>query len=425
MISLPKLITTDAEAPASGLMAGKADTSAQDFLSLLSGAMAGTTAQGEGDTLTLADLQAAGGKLTKGLLAKDADVAQPRSVAAQLADILGRQSAKAEVKADLKADAQAEETAQDQALNPLLTTGLKNDTLAILSKAGKADDDESTTLNEEELAGLNALMAMLPHQQNAIVAPTTNTAVTASATQGINLTPTVKGADAALTSSDVKGDKGQSATAAKGEQTALNSQLQSADNGQQTAVQPSASAVKADEHAALQAINTTVSAAPAVSTAAPAQASVPVAAPVISAPLGSHEWQQTISQNITMFTRQGKQSAELRLHPEDLGQVQISLKIDDNQAQLQMVSPHSHVRAALEAALPVLRTNLAESGIELSQSSISSESFAGQQQSSSQQQQASRSGGREIFGADDDESIAVPASLQSASRGNNAVDIFA
>ncbi|WP_318392094.1 flagellar hook length control protein FliK [Enterobacter sp.] len=421
MISLPKLITTDAEAPASGLMAGKADTSAQDFLSLLSGAMAGTTAQGEGETLTLADLQAAGGKLTKGLLAKDADVAQPRSVAAQLADILGRQSAKA----DLKADAQAEETAQDQALNPLLTTGLKNDTLAILSKAAKADDDESTTLNEEELAGLNALMAMLPHQQNAIVAPTTSTAVTASATQGINLTPTVKGADAALTSSDVKGDKGQSATAAKGEQTALNSQLQSADNGQQTAVQPSASAVKADEHAALQAINTTVSAAPAVSTAAPAQASAPVAAPVISAPLGSHEWQQTISQNITMFTRQGKQSAELRLHPEDLGQVQISLKIDDNQAQLQMVSPHSHVRAALEAALPVLRTNLAESGIELSQSSISSESFAGQQQSSSQQQQASRSGGREIFGADDDESIAVPASLQSASRGNNAVDIFA
>jgi flagellar hook-length control protein FliK len=33
--------------------------------------------------------------------------------------------------------------------------------------------------------------------------------------------------------------------------------------------------------------------------------------------------------------------------------VQISLKLDDNQAQLQMVSAHSHVRAALEAALPV------------------------------------------------------------------------
>lgn len=45
--------------------------------------------------------------------------------------------------------------------------------------------------------------------------------------------------------------------------------------------------------------------------------------------------------------------------------MQISLKVDDNQAQIQMVSPHQHVRAALEAALPVLRTQLAESGIQL------------------------------------------------------------
>lgn len=89
-----------------------------------------------------------------------------------------------------------------------------------------------------------------------------------------------------------------------------------------------------------------------------------VAAPVLSAPL-VHEWQQSLSQHISLFTRQGQQSAELRLHPQDLGEVQISLKVDDNQAQIQMVSPHQHVRAALEAALPVLRTQLAESGIQL------------------------------------------------------------
>ncbi len=59
----------------------------------------------------------------------------------------------------------------------------------------------------------------------------------------------------------------------------------------------------------------------------------------------SHEWQQTFSQQVMLFTRQGQQSAQLRLHPEELGQVHISLKLDDNQAQLQMVSPHSHVRA--------------------------------------------------------------------------------
>ena len=146
---------------------------------------------------------------------------------------------------------------------------------------------------------------------------------------------------------------------------------------------------------------------------------------MLSAPLGSHEWQQSLSQHVTLFTRQGQQSAELRLHPEELGQIQISLKMDDNQAQLQMVSAHSHVRAALEAALPVLRTQLAENGIQLGQSSISSESFAGQQQSSSQQQHASRTQGQEAFAAEDDIALTTPGSLQAAARGDGAVDIFA
>jgi len=89
-----------------------------------------------------------------------------------------------------------------------------------------------------------------------------------------------------------------------------------------------------------------------------------------------------------------------------------------------MVSPPSHVRQALEAALPTLRTSLAENGIQLGQSSISSESFAGQQQSFSQQQ-SSRTGGGSNLAAEEDEPLIVPASLQSAARGNSAVDIFA
>jgi Flagellar hook-length control protein len=84
-----------------------------------------------------------------------------------------------------------------------------------------------------------------------------------------------------------------------------------------------------------------------------------------------------------------------------------------------------HVRAALEAALPTLRTSLAENGIQLSQSSVSSESFSGQQQSSSQQQQASRSGQNGGFNEESDELLPTPVSLQSAARGNSAVDIFA
>lgn len=150
-----------------------------------------------------------------------------------------------------------------------------------------------------------------------------------------------------------------------------------------------------------------------------------VAAPVLSAPLGSHEWQQSLSQHISLFTRQGQQSAELRLHPQDLGEVQISLKVDDNQAQIQMISPHQHVRAALEAALPVLRTQLAESGIQLGQSNISGESFSGQQQAASQQQQSQRTANHEPLAGEDDDTLPVPVSLQGRVTGNSGVDIFA
>ncbi|HCN6449606.1 TPA: flagellar hook length control protein FliK, partial [Escherichia coli] len=150
-----------------------------------------------------------------------------------------------------------------------------------------------------------------------------------------------------------------------------------------------------------------------------------VAAPVLSAPLGSHEWQQSLSQHISLFTRQGQQSAELRLHPQDLGEVQISLKVDDNQAQIQMVSPHQHVRAALEAALPVLRTQLAESGIQLGQSNISGESFSGQQQAASQQQQSQRTVNHKPLAGEEDDTLPVPVSLQGRVTGNSGVDIFA
>lgn len=420
MISLPKLVMTDAETPTSGLLTGKADTAAQDFMALLTGAISGTAVEGEGDALSLADLQAAGAKLPKGMLTKDTGDADLRAPAVKLADILARQT--------VQEDVLAEDALQTQGVTPLLTSGLKAEGLALLNKSVKADDKETANLSEEEIASLSAFLAMLPHQQNAQAAAPVTSGTAASA--AINTTTPGRTLNLAATNAPDSGLTDTADAAAgqlthKGPNSALNDQLQSADSAQQAAAPVTANAAKADAQAAVHAVNTTVSAAPAVSTAAPAVASQPVAAPVISAPLGSSEWQQTISQNITLFTRQGKQSAELRLHPEDLGQVQISLKLDDNQAQLQMVSPHSHVRAALEAALPTLRTSLAESGIQLGQSSISSESFAGQQQSSSSQQQASRSGGRDNFGAEDDESLVVPASLQSAARGTGSVDIFA
>ena len=173
------------------------------------------------------------------------------------------------------------------------------------------------------------------------------------------------------------------------------------------------------------------SAAPLTMQTASATTSTP-STPMLNAQLGSDEWQQALSQQIVMFTRNGQQNAELRLHPADLGAIQISLKLDNDQAQINMASSHSHVRAALEAALPQLRNALAESGINLGQSQVSSDSFAQSQgfQQQQQQQEARRDGQHGTFSlSQDDDSeitpIAVPAALQARILGTGAVDTFA
>jgi len=120
----------------------------------------------------------------------------------------------------------------------------------------------------------------------------------------------------------------------------------------------------------------------------PAHVSTPVSQPVtvvpgdkvvtgaLQAEVGTPAWQQSLGQQIAVFTRDGVHHAELRLHPEDLGSLQISLRLNNDQAQLHFVTADHQVRAALESAMPHLRTQLQESGIQLGQSSVGAESFS-------------------------------------------------
>lgn len=293
-------------------------------------------------------------------------------------------------------------TTDTQTLLSQLASHLKSD---VQSTKPQENSDDDETVSDASLAGMSALMAMLPTVQPA--QPTTVTA-------GTDM-PTLNGV------SERGGDKSFAQHAA-GNDIALplaNSELPAA---AQSAPQLAPIALKAEADSTPTAAAPTATFSGLVSVAAQTTPALP--APTVQAPLGSPDWQQSVSQHITLFTRQGQQTAELRLHPEDLGQVHISLKLDDNQAQIQMVSPHSHVRAALEAALPVLRAQLADNGIQLGQSNISSESFAGQQQQqhASGQQSAWRGA---ASGDDEDDTLIAPAALQSTARGDGRVDIFA
>lgn len=411
MITLQQLLMSDSDL-SGGTQTGKGTDGAQDFLSMLAGALSDATGKGKDAPLTLADLKAAGSKLSK--VAQDAK--GDTTLQAKIADLLSRQPA-------LNGDETSPVTSLDTLVSGLVPLS-KGDALKTLNAANGKDDGKSE-LSEEELAGLSALMAMLPHQQQTTASRVAgNESVSATSTLNSTTFSQNGAGQPSLNAPPGSHDKAQSSTPYQSQVKNNEPAMQ----GNAPATPAVAAATEKQELASSSSSSSpTATLAPIMSSHATSQTAATVApAPVLSQPLGTHEWQQSLSQHITLFTKQGQQTAELRLHPEDLGQVQISLKLDDNQAQLQMVSAHSHVRAALEAALPVLRTSLAENGIQLAQSSVSSESFAGQQQSSSQQQhQASRSGNTGGFNEESDELLPTPAALQSAARGNSAVDIFA
>ncbi|EKZ6369774.1 flagellar hook-length control protein FliK [Klebsiella aerogenes] len=175
-------------------------------------------------------------------------------------------------------------------------------------------------------------------------------------------------------------------------------------------------------------------AAVAFAAASPSQSATPTNAlvtapptPQLNAQLGSPEWQQALSQQVLMFHRNGQQSAELRLHPQELGALQITLQLDDKQAQLHIASAHGQVRAAVEAAMPQLRHALAESGINLGQSSVGGEATPQWQQQNGNGEGRASYAERHGGGSDATpiEPVSAPAALQRMANQLNGVDIFA
>lgn len=109
----------------------------------------------------------------------------------------------------------------------------------------------------------------------------------------------------------------------------------------------------------------------------------------LTPPVGSNEWGDALGKQVAWMGNTNHQVAELQLNPAGLGPLKITLTINNHQAEALFVSAHPSVRAAVEAALPQLRTNLADNGISLGNTSVSADT---QQQNAFAQGQASQSG---------------------------------
>lgn len=100
----------------------------------------------------------------------------------------------------------------------------------------------------------------------------------------------------------------------------------------------------------------------------------------ISTPLNQPQWADDFSQKVTWVATQRSQSAQLHLNPAQLGPLEVSLKLNGDQATMQFTSAHAAVREAIEQSIPRLRDMLADSGISLGNTTVSDQAPREQEQ---------------------------------------------
>lgn len=149
----------------------------------------------------------------------------------------------------------------------------------------------------------------------------------------------------------------------------------------------------------------------------------------LTAPLATPAWQAQLSQQVGEQVNQlvnlrfhGDQVVRLRLHPAELGPLMITMKVDEQAAQLQFMSSHSQVRQAVEQALPQLRELLAEQGIDLNESSVSD--HGQQEQQTAGHGNNARQGSETSQLADNSSDIPAESEIQ-LQVGPGRVDLFA
>ena len=141
---------------------------------------------------------------------------------------------------------------------------------------------------------------------------------------------------------------------------------------------------------------------------------------VVSTPFAHPQWTEAFGQKITWLATQNQQRAELHLNPPQLGPLDVTLKLNGDQASVQFSSPHAAVREAIEQSFPKLREMFADNGIMLGGATVSDQS---------QREQHSESGNPSPAGFDfrPAETVGTAGSLNSPriAQHDGMVDTFA
>ena len=84
--------------------------------------------------------------------------------------------------------------------------------------------------------------------------------------------------------------------------------------------------------------------------------------------------QSQMSERVTQMLRAGQWSADMKLNPENLGLIKVNMVMDKEQLKIMFTTQHHNVKELVESSMPRLRESLAESGINLADTSVGRDS---------------------------------------------------
>ncbi|MBU3071179.1 flagellar hook-length control protein FliK [Aestuariicella sp. G3-2] len=148
--------------------------------------------------------------------------------------------------------------------------------------------------------------------------------------------------------------------------------------------------------------------------AAVSQGTVQFTVPTSKGELGQPEWHNTVAEKVAVMATKNLSSAEIQLDPPELGQLQVRVTLNQDQASVSFASQHAVVREALDQTAVRLREMFDAEGLNLVDVDVSDQSFQQQRQ---HHENSSAEGG--VIGSEE-----VSAEPVMAQRSVGLVDHF-
>ncbi len=83
------------------------------------------------------------------------------------------------------------------------------------------------------------------------------------------------------------------------------------------------------------------------------------------AALGSREFAPALGASLSVLVRDGIEHAQLKLNPAEAGPIEVRIRLDGSQVQVDFSAAQANTRQALQDAVPALAGALRESGLTL------------------------------------------------------------